>query len=257
MSALILYQNRLADAVVTASSSRSGYAVANAYDWRTTTYWSPVSAVGAHSLTAVFGSTVYADAFAIYRHNLYERDASVVLQYSTNSGTTWIDCFAPVRPSKNQCVLKTFSQKAATHWRVLINQTAAGELFVGVTAFGLPLITERGMSAGFTVPRLGRKNEILNNKTEGGAFSGRSLISRGAETRIEIRHVSPAWVSNFWEPFVQHAELRPFFFSWDNDGHPEDAVFCWADGDIPQVPYDDNHRMTPAMPVQCLLSGDF
>lgn len=255
--ALICYDNALERAQsVTASSVRGGFAAANASDWRTTTYWSP-SGSGQQTLTAVFASPVSADYFACYRHNLATAGATIVLQRSTDGGANWLDCFAPAAPADNECVIRSFAGLAATHWRVKLQVSGTAELFLGLVAFGVALVPCRGMPAGFVIPRHGRKVEILNNRTEGGGFSGRSLIARGAETRLTIRHAKPAWVRANWEPFVRHAELKPFFFSWNHAAYPEDAVYCWRDGDPPPPALDDDGYQTLTLPVQCLLSGDY
>ena len=70
--AIICYDNLLVSPLLdtlTASSEQVGYSVENAFDWYTTSYWSPVPAVGIHSFTATFTSPVTADYLAIYKHN--------------------------------------------------------------------------------------------------------------------------------------------------------------------------------------------
>jgi len=106
------------------------------------------------------------------------------------------------------------------------------------------------------VPRHGRKNDIVNQKTEGGQFVGRVKTSQGARTSINFKHITQAWVRSYWEDFVIHAELLPFLFSWNHDTYPQDAVYCVTDGEIPNIPINDNHYHDINLPVQCLLSGD-
>lgn len=256
--AIICYENHAESALsIDPSSERAGFVAAAAFDWRSTTYWSPTAAAGTHTLTMTFSAAVTADYVAVYRHNLATCGASIVLQYSTDAGVTWVGAFVALSPSDNECAVKTFSQQAATHWRVVVVTSNASPCFLGVIAFGRKLTTYRGMPPGFVVPRHARKNTILNSVTEGGQWAGRSIIARGAATSIEMQHVDRGWVRAHWEPFLRHAELRPFFFSWNHADHPGDAAFCWLDGELPELPVDGDFLHQVRLPVRCLLSGDF
>lgn len=257
-TALICYTNLAESALLTAataSSAATGYSAANAWDWLTTTYWSPTSN-GVQTLTFQFSSAVSADYFGLYRHNLGTVGASVKLQHSPD-GSTWTDAFTAVSPDDNEIVLQTFTSASKTWWRIRFDLGSSAEsLYVGIVAFGPRLTTQYGMPAGFVVPRHSRSTQILNSKTEGGQFAGRSIIARGARSTITIRNATQAWARQQWEPLVRHAELKPFFFSRNHADYPEDAVYCWTDGEIPEYGINDDRRQTLSMPVQCLLSGE-
>lgn len=257
-TAIICYTNQAESPLLTAataSSAATGYSAANAWDWLTTTYWSPTSN-GVQTLTFQFSSAVSADYFGLYRHNLGTVGASVKLQHSPD-GSTWTDAFTAVTPDDNEIVLQTFTSASKTYWRIRFDLgSSAVSMFVGIVAFGPRLTTQYGMPAGFVAPRHGRATQILNNKTEGGQFAGRSIVARGARSTITIRNATQAWARSYWEPFVRHAELKPFFFSRNHTTYPDDAAFCWTDGDIPEYGINDDRRQTLSMPVQCLLSGE-
>lgn len=256
--ALICYENHAETATTVGfSSARAGFAATSAGDWRTTTYWSPTAGAGTHTLTYEFGAAVTADYFALYRHNLATCAATVKLQYSLDAGSTWNDCFTALTPTDNQVVVKTFTSQAAPHWKLVVVTGNASELYVGVVAFGRKLATYRGMPPGFVIPRHARRNEILNSETEGGQWAGRSVIARGARCDIMMQHVDRSWLRTHWEPFLEHAELKPFFFSWNHATYPEDACLCWVDGDLPELPVDGDFVHQVRLSVRCLLSGDF
>lgn len=255
--ALIAYQNLLATggATITASSSRPGFSAPNAWDWRTTTYWSP-AADGVQTLTAVFPSPVTADYFALYRHNLATAEASVVLQASDDSGATWDAVITEESPADNELLLKTFAPLARTHWRVLLDIAGADPCYLGVLMLGTIMPLYRGMPPGFTPPHQSRRSDVMNSTTDGGQFAGRSIIKRGATTTITVRSVPPAWVRDVWQPFQLHAERLPFLFSWNHVYRPGDACWCESDGEFPAPgPIDENYRQTITLPVRCLLSG--
>jgi len=255
----VCYDNLLTSPLlvsVTPTSERTGFSVENSYDWYTTSYWSPVAAISYPSIIAYFSAPVTADYVAIYRHNLGTVGGKYKLLYS-DDGLTWFWVFSDVTvTTDNDLKISTFSAITAQYWRVLFTCETAAPFYVGVVMFGQRLPLYRGMVAGFTVPRHGRKNDIVNQKTEGGQFVGRVKTSHGARTSINFKHVTQSWVRANWEAFVRHAELLPFLFSWNHDTYPQDAVYCVTDGEIPDISINDNHHHDINLPVQCLLSGD-
>lgn len=257
--AIICYDNLLVSpllATLTATSEQAGYSVQNAFDWYTTSYWSPTPAIGIHSFTATFTSPVTADYLAIYKHNLGDVGGTFYLEYSLNSGATWLLANTTVTSAtNNELKINLFNAVTATHWRVVFNLSSANPFYVGVVMFGRKLPLYRGMMGGFVVPRHGRKNTIINQKTEGGQFVGRVKTGQGASTTINFKTVPQAWVRDYWEAFVLHAELLPFIFSWNHEFYPQDAVYCMTDGDVPNNPINENRYHDISVPVQCLLSG--
>lgn len=255
----VCYDNLLTSpllSLVVPTSERAGFSVENSYDWYTTTYWSPNNTVGYHEITASFSTPVTADYIAIYRHNLGTVGGTYQLAVSSD-GVTWSYPFSYVTvTTDNDLKISTFTSVSAYFWKIIFNLSTTTPFYLGVVMFGQKLPLYRGMVAGFTVPRHGRKNEIINQKTEGGQFVGRVKTSQGARSRINFRHITQAWVRSYWEAFVEHAELLPFLFSWNHDAYPQDAVYCVTDGEIPDISINDNHHHDINLPVQCLLSGD-
>lgn len=251
----VCYDNLATTATGTPTSERTGYSAANCYDWYTTSYWSPTSASGNHRIVWDFGSAVSADYFAIYRHNLAAVGGTVVLEHSPDN-STWTAAFTATTATANELLIETFTSVSKRYWRATFALSSATPFYVGVIMFGAKLPLYRGMVAGFTVPRHGRKNDIVNQKTEGGQFVGRVKTSQGARSSINFRHITQSWVRSYWEAFVEHAELLPFLFSWNHDTYPQDAVYCVTDGEIPDISINDNHHHDINLPVQCLLSGD-
>jgi hypothetical protein len=197
---------------------------------------------------------VTADFFGCYVHNLASAGASIVLQVSTDGGSTWRNCFAPLRPADNACVLQRFPAVSAAQWRILAHNAVA-PLYLGVLAFGAAMVTYRGMPVGFVPPAEARVATIIPNTTEGGAFAGRSVIPLGADTPILINHVPMDWVRTVWRPFIRRAQGKPFFFSWNHRDFPEECVFALAKAPIPAPQMNDYKLYTLNLPIQCLLGA--
>jgi len=258
--AIICYDNVLTSPLLTsiaATSERLGFSVANAYDWYTTSYWSPTPATGYHFFTFVFSSPVTADYLAIYRHNLGTVGGVFYLEYSHDNWATYFLATPSITgATDNELKINLFTAVTARYWRVVFNLSTATPFYVGVVMLGRKLPLYRGMVGGFVVPRNGRKNTILNQKTEGGQFVGRVKTSQGAQSNVTFKTVPQVWVRNYWEKFVKHAELNPFLFSWNHEFYPQDAAYCVSNGEIPDIAINENRYHDISLPVQCLLSGD-
>ena len=249
--AIIGYQNLIENAAtITASSQTATGPVQQAWDGITTTYWE-IGEAGTHTLTCVFSSPVPADYFAVFAHNLATAGAVIKLQYSRDVGVTWRDAFDGLQLADNAVGLRPFPIMITRHWRVHITVTTA-PLFIGVLQFGLKLVPYRGMPADFMLPADNRITEVIPNRTESGAFAGRTVIPRGTETEIRINHVPEEWVRINWRPFVKFAEKKPFFFAWNHDDHPEETVFAMANPNIPPSQMPEFRLYSLRMPIMCL-----
>ena len=240
------YHNLLEDsgATITASTEATGYPKENAYDWRVFDWWKP-TATGDSWIQAAFASAKTVDYFAVAGHNLTDVGASIKLQYSTNSGSTWNDATTAASGIDNRIIFKSFGVITASYWRVLVNAPTS-VASIGIVAFGNRLDLQRGFPSGFTPAALARENEYQTSMSENGQFIGRSVSRKIYNGKFNLRNLTPEWVRNYWEPFIDHAETKPFFISWDTSSHSDEAVFAWIkDGYTPP-----SYATTTTMQVQ-------
>lgn len=227
--ARIGYENLFESASsVSVTSAAAGFDIENAYDWLPNDFWKAAS-TSQQTITVTFASSVAATYFAHYNTNLHTASCSIVLQYY--NGSIWVDAFSAYTPADNAPRVTYFSEVTSTQWRVIIGAgTEAAQ--IGVLSFGEALLLQYGSYMGYTEPKLGRKVRGMTNISEAGAFLGRSIVSHGFESTIELNAATDAFTRNYWLPFVEHAEQKPFFFTWDYDAYPNEAAFCWSVGDI-------------------------
>lgn len=234
------YSNFFDDAsTIVASNEATDFDKENAYDWLTYDWWKP-GATGSQTLTCTFGAGVTPDYFACFAHNLGTEGASIVLQ--SEIASVWTDAFSDISPTGTEVIFEPFTAAAQTDWRVLITDCTV-DTYVGVIAFGSVLELPQGMGIGFSPPNMNRKPKILNNVSMGGATLGRSYHARGERVDIKMDQLDPAWVRANWEPFLDHAELKPFFLSWDDDNYPAEAAYCWTSKDSGKVSYSSAKHM--------------
>ncbi|WP_398470720.1 hypothetical protein [Tardiphaga sp.] len=226
MKTRIGYDNLLEKGVVAASSQDAANPVENCFDWNTAD-WFKSAAGGTINLELTLATAGAADYLAFYGHNLPSVAGTIKLQYDLGAG--YVDATATITPTDTKPVMVFFGSQSATNWRVVI--TASAAITLGVLSFGTALVLPRGMYLGWTPPRLARATRLVNSVSEGGAFLGRSRISTGVMTSLNLNNAPDAWVDANWPAFVLHAESKSFFFVPDALGHPADVALCWVDGE--------------------------
>lgn len=247
-SARIGFVNLLENGTVVASSENASYPVANAYDWLTSDFFKP-AAGGTINIDLTLLVAASADYFAFFNQNLYGMGGSIKLQWW--NGSSYVDCFAAITPADNSPRMVTFTSQTSTKWRVVI---VGGSVFsIACISFGPQLALEYGMYLGWTPPKFGRNTQLVTSTADGGAFLGRSVISNGVRSSIEVRYASDAWMRSNWLSFARHAEQKPFFFLPDVTNYPEDAVFCWVEDSIPEPTQTHYGFMGVSLPIRGLV----
>lgn len=248
-TAYVLYYNLMIDASLSASSTSAGSHAQNAIDYRTTTFWRP-DLSGNQWLEIDLSAPALVDSFGLYRHNC--ATAQAVVKVQRWNGAAWVDVLELDDLADDQCVFKLFAGVTASRWRVLFACASVDPLLaVGVVMLGRALHLPYGMPVGFVPPRHNRNTEILNNRTESGQFAGRSIIQRGSNSDLIQNQIKPEWLRFYGEPFIQHAEKKPFFFSWSYVRYPQDAVYCVA-SNIAEQPYKDHGWQSLRMTLECM-----
>jgi len=241
-NSLIGYKNILETGTVTASTEAATFDKENAYDWRPFTWWQP-TAVPA-TLTVDMGSAVDVDYFALAASDLAANSATVVLQWSTDNFASDInDVFSPISPTNDRVIFRVFDTINARYWRVLETGNIAS---LGVVAFGERTDLSVGMRSGFAPPTTNRNSKMLTSESNTGQFLGRSVERTGYPGSISLTNLTPAFVRATWEPMIDHAELKPFFFSWDDTNYSDEAVLAWMAGK-PSTSYQDSLYMTASL----------
>ena len=217
---LIGYNNLLVDG----TTSGDGTNPENAYDWLTYDYWTTGAASG--YIETTFGGAQTADYFAFALHDLYTQSASIKLQYWT--GAAYADITETVvTPANNTAQFIPFPQKSATKYKVVVT-TGGAAAYIGAVAFGDRLQLSRGCQPGYIPPELSYRDEILNNKSQGGQLLGRSILHTGIAGAIQLNDMTDEWAHVHFDPFVSHARRYAWFLLWSPDARPDDAAVCWT-----------------------------
>jgi hypothetical protein len=214
-------------AVLTASSEQDGYEVENIADGFTYDFWRPDGGDGTPHVQVQLSSPLPVDYFAIAGHNLGSIGGTARLQGS-DDGVSWTNLIGVQSPTNDGPILWQLAV-TATHdfYRLLVTGAGAS---IGVLNVGALTLLPEGMYVGVKIPKYNRAPGIMNNKSAGGQFLGRSRMQQGAAPfEISQDYVSPTWVDTVWQPLSLLMEMRPFFFSWRKDSRPADVAYCWTE----------------------------
>lgn len=223
---------RLSLATVTASAEETGGERENAYaEGFTHDFWRP-GASGTQWLRGSFGEPVRSNYVAVAAHDLRQRGGSIKMQHSKDGGSTWVDSTDEFAPSDSRPIMLLYDDTTAADHRLVVTSSEAVSL--GVVSFGSVIKLPVGIQAPWEPPYLNRENRYVNERSEGGAFIGRSLIAEGTELSLNLKNVDPKWIRRVWEPAVRKMEQYPFFFAARDiaavGGVAEsEVVYAWAD----------------------------
>jgi len=86
--------------------------------------------------------------------------------------------------------------------------------------------------------------------SEGGAFIGRSLVRKGIKADMTFTLQTLTFARGSWRTFLDHAQLKPFFLTWNPTYG--DTVFCWMEGDPTPPSYSTHTLLDVGMSIRGL-----
>lgn len=243
--ARIGYDNIAKLATITPSSENASFPAENLIDWLPDDFFKPAGS-GTITVTFELPSAQTADYFAFYNQDLYNHAGTIKLQYW--DGAAWQDAFPAISPADNKPRMVFFTAQTSDEWRLVV--TATGIFSLGVIAFGQHLALPNGMYRNWTPPVLADDDEVTNSESDNANFLGRSLVSRGAVTKLEINSVSDAWMRLQGRAFLDHAKVKPFFFVPNVVDYPSECTFCKTEGKIPPPVHSSYGYMSQSIPIR-------
>lgn len=225
-----------------------GFEAINITDWALYTAWKP-GVTGIQDLKFDMGSPITADTFAIYGHNLGSEGCSLKISHSTtdSSYNFAIDTFVV----QNDGVLYLpFPSVSRQFWRIRIEECTI-DAVISVVAIGVATVLPKRMPLQFRPPLWGDFKSNVSLSREG-VFLGRSIVTAPIKTMIIQNNVSEAFVRGDWKTFIDHARVLPFFFSWDEDNHADEGLYCWSDPTIKHPRHTSGLLLSAELPIQGL-----
>lgn len=212
---IILYDNRLADGTVTATTTAAGYAAANIIDWRAYTFWRSADTATQY-LTVDCGEALAADAVGIHGHNLFSVGATLAVECSSDDFATDVTvASAGALVTSDGPLLRTFAAQTKRYWRIKIT-TLSAACYIAVAAIGARFTFSESIDGEFTpaAERFDSDVESSPGQMLGGV---RGFIERSS--MVDFEYVTDVWFRGTFMPIWDGhlGRLLPFFWAPNTD----------------------------------------
>jgi len=205
---------------ITASTETAGFPASAANNELTGTYWKPTAMPATWEIDA--GAAESVDYIGIAAHTFGTDNTSVAIEYYDGAAWQVID---DINPGDNAPIMFIFTQRNEARYR--LNLTGPTVPRVGVVFVGKHLEMQRGMYVGHSPITLSRKTFVRNNISEAGQFLGRSIVRTGSGTSYQWDNLTSTWYRENFDPFVVHAQTKPFFIAWKPVTYSNEVGYVW------------------------------
>lgn len=219
--ARIGYDNTLINGSAAAVSDNVG--AANMLTPSTYDKWRPTS----DGLALLTGNSQLCDYVGIAAHNLGSDGVTLTVKVSNGGGFTTV-YNQPVPDNKALFIRFT----AATYDRVELSISGSTNPEIGVVFLGLELEMMRPIFSGHKPSILSATDVVTPQISDGGQFLGKQIVRQGYATSAQFQHLTDEWYRSAFQPFVEHAKTRPYFWAWNLLESPSDIVYGWTNDNI-------------------------
>lgn len=253
MSSIIGYDTYLTATSVSVGSKETaatGHTGANAADWRLHTYYTPTGGTNA-TITVDPTGTITPDYAAVVIDNVIG-NSTVITVYGGATSSSLATLGSASGLTENRPIFVDISGATGYgYYEVKVAQSV--KPVVRHVALGQRLTLPKLPGRDFIPPPYAIEDEVTNNRSESGAFVGRSIKRRGHRLNLDLHPVTPAWVRANWEDFSDHARCKPFYFFWSPSTYPQETAFCWTDVSQPNASYISECWMRAGVNAKALV----
>lgn len=174
------------------------------------------------------------DVFCIAGHNMGSRGGR--LQFSYGSSPTLI---GSVSPTDDSPIMFIHEGQTDADWRVTVDRAGGPE--IAVIRVGKLLQMQRPFYQGFSPVHMQRTTTLAGNRSEGGQWLGRDIVTRGFSANYAWANLTMDWVRSNLDGrlgLIRSIETEPFFVAWrtgdaQNVAAEQDCDYVWTSGPVP------------------------
>ena len=203
-------------------AATTGYPALNVTDWKDYTLWSS-SGANSYTLEADAGADVTADCIGLAGHNLFTVGARWKLDGKVNGGGGYVAVVAYDTPASNETIAKFFVQVSYRYWRITVDNNGGANF---IPQLGIFYIGNK-----IEIPRLpatphdpdaieDHSNIVIGGQ---GHLLGVTNDYTVRKMSFNFPHITQAFMTATWLPFIASYRLSPFIFVWDYVNHPLEA----------------------------------
>lgn len=204
---------------LTASSTASGYDVANLLDRLERTLWKGDVITDTYiTFDAGSGSTYQADSLRIARHNLSSINATLALQYSSDNFVSDINnAFTAFIPSNDKAIIKEFTSFNTRYSRIKLS-TMTDKPFMAIAEWGMK--TELDYADQSFDPHGYQEHDNVNVSAEGHLL-GTHKTWKERDINIVFEDADSALYDKLVDIY-DTVDLLNFFIAWEKTDHSAD-----------------------------------
>jgi hypothetical protein len=220
------YDNKLLTAAsVVASSSATGYPVANIYDWRPDNRWKGTGSAP-WTITATWASAIQITCWCCFGHSIGTYGGAIEMEWSDDGGSTWTSFGSSYAPASTEVIYDIDTQVAANAVKWTIS-AASSPPEIGCLFVGPEWIPQAGLQWPFTAPRFSQKAMMLHSDNRDGLPIDFAVEKIVADIQMTLGPLGHSWVQSNYAALMRHAELqqKPMFFHWHKDFDANGAAF--------------------------------
>jgi hypothetical protein len=201
-----------------------------ALKWKHDTTDSPVSAIEYFRVDISQSNPI--NYVAIAGHNFGSQGIAVGLELASFGSPVGgaESAFEPLIPADDGPIVFLFTEREVEEIRIVFIPTSTAAEMAVVRA-GIYTQLEEGIQAAHTPLPLARVSEVMNGKSENGAFLGRVVISEGLVSTATITNIEEDFVIDEVIDFLAFASEFPFFWLWSPTTYPDQTAFAWLEND--------------------------
>lgn len=240
------YRNIIEAGMLSSEQAADGFPVVNLANPATFLLWRGDDG-SAQTITITVGVNRTIDYLGIARHNIGTTGATYALESSDN-GTDW-DPVVDDNPVDDRVIIHEFDPVTAAHYRLTIGAGNAAPQ-IAVLYLGEILALERRLYVGHRPVPFALRRVVSTGRSESGQFLGRTRRRESVEFELSMPNLTPAWVRDELEDFVDNSDVAPFFWAWRPTDYPDEVAYCWTTGDPALVNQRPNGMLELSASVQ-------
>jgi len=222
-----LYDNRLGDGTLTASTTATDYAAANLTDLRPYSFWKPTALPA--TVTVDCAIALKADYAAICGHDLHTRNCAIEIRASTDNFSASDVLIIRRVPESDAPLVLAFDSAEYRYWRIRIEGSEAPTLAIALIGAAFPIPRQHQLGFDPTA----RSARSQTNRSVSGYPLGKVTTFEEWAQSVSIDIVTWAWIRDSWIPaWKEWLRDEPFLYAWDSTDHPAEVYLVTAGPDF-------------------------
>lgn len=170
------------------------------------------------------------DAFGIYGEGLI--GVNVEISYSSD-GVDFTTVYDAEIEEDGATLFIFAAPIIAPFWQIVFTVDSGSACIVRNMLLGQSLEFERCIMGTFAPSPYNRQSKLISSGSGEAQHLSKRFIYEGFETQINPNMMSNTWARLQFQEFVNHALRSAYFFSWNPELYPSEAIYGWTDEDIP------------------------